>query len=130
MNRRPEAPGIKEQIRDLDVEINESRQEFVFGAMPRTRWVELSERFTDPDTEELDVEQFGPYLISESSVDPVMTLDDVNEMWETWSAAETEQFYICAYRVNREVRDIPFISAGIDTTPTSGENSTTADPEE
>lgn len=128
-NRKPEAPALQERIRDLDVKIAESRVPFVFGAMPRTRWVELDEEFTGDDGE-LDVEGFGPHLLAESSVDPVMTLEDVAEMWDTWSAAETEQLYIAAYRVNREVRGIPFIDAGTGATPSSGSNSTTSVDEE
>lgn len=131
-NRKPEAPAMHARLLELDVLLAEQRVPFVFGAMPRTRWNELVEQFTDPDTDELDVEAFGPYLLSESAIDPPMTLDDVAGMFEgdVWSPGETEQLYIAAYRVNREVRDIPFTSAVTGQTANSETNSTTAPPEE
>ena len=129
MNRRPEAPAIKERIGLLDEQIAELRVPFTFAALPRSRWMELMDEFTDDD-DELDMEGFGPVLLSESSLDPKMTFEDVVTMWNEWSAAETEQLYIAAYRVNREVRDIPFTSAVYDTTESSDSNSTTAFPEE
>lgn len=129
LNRRPEAPVLKEQIRVLDTKIAESRVAFKFQAMPRTRWVELTGEHTGED-DELNPETFGPWLLSESSLDPVMTYEQCLAMWDDWSAGETEQLYIAAFRVNREVRDIPFISAAYDSTEISDSNSTTALPEE
>ncbi len=134
-NRTPEAPAMRARLLELDVLIAEQRVAFVFGAMPRTRWNELVDEFTVEDTngdDELDVEAFGPYLLSESAIDPPMTLDDVADMFtgDNWSPGETEQLYIAAYQVNREVRDIPFISAVTAATANSEQNSTTAPPEE
>ena len=130
INRRPEAPALLDRIRELDGQIAESQIPFILGAMPRTRWVELVDEYTDPEDGELVVEAFGPWIIAESSVDPVMSYDDVIEMWETWSAAETEQLSIAAFRVNREVRDIPFTSPDTARIGSSDSNSTTASPEE
>lgn len=133
LNRRPEAPAIQDRIRELDVLIAESKVPVVFAAMPRTRWVELWDQYTDAD-DELDLEGFGPEIIAASWIDddgqPAASLDDVQELWGTWSAAETEQLYIAAFRVNREVRDIPFTSPGIERTGSSDSNSTTASQEE
>jgi hypothetical protein len=129
LNRRPEAPVLKDRIRELDEKIAESKVAFTFQAMPRTRWVELTNEYKD-ENDEIDPEAFGPWLLSESSLDPKMTYQDCVSMWDDWSAGETEQLYIAAFRVNREVRDIPFISAAYDTTENSDSNSTTASPEE
>jgi hypothetical protein len=130
-NRRPEAPAMRERILELEIAIAEQRVPFVFGAMPRTRWNELVEEFTDDD-DELDVEGFGPYLLSESAIDPVMTLEDVADMFtgDVWSPGETEALYMAAYRVNREIRDVPFTNAVTAATANSEPNSTTALPEE
>ena len=138
INRRPEAPALRNRIRELDSEIAGAKVAVVFAAMPRTRWVELVNEHTvhtdGPEDDELDVEQFGPEIIAESWIDDngntAATLDQVRELWGTWSAAETEQLYIAAYRVNREVRDIPFTSPGTDATGSSDSNSTTASREE
>lgn len=130
MSRRPEAPAMKERLRELDDLIAKAQVPFVFQAVPRTRWLELVDDYTDPDDDELMVEGFGPVMIAESSLDPAMTVDDVLAMWDDWSAAETEALYIAAWKVNRETRNIPFTGAGTGTTSTTGSNSTTAPLEE
>lgn len=130
INRRPEAPALQERIRELDGLIADSQQAFTFQAMPRKRWMELVDEYVDPNDDELMVEGFGPVMISESSFDPVMSVEDVEQMWAEWSTAETELLYIAAWKVNRESRNVPFTAAGIGTTSTTGSNSTTASPEE
>jgi len=135
INRRPIAPGMRERLVELDQLIHDARVPFTFKAMGRSRWVELVEEFTDDKTGELDIEGFGPLMLSESSVDPEtggqwMTADDVKTLWKEWSAAETEELYIACFRLNREVRDIPFIGAVTDETANSDSNSITADPED
>lgn len=129
-SRVPEAPGLRERLREVENLIVESQVPFTFQAMPRTKWNELVDAFTDEDTDELFVEGFGPEIMAASSLDPKMTVDDVLALWDEWSSAETEQLYIAAYKVNREVRDIPFTPAGIEPTPITGSNSTTADQDE
>jgi len=134
-NRPEEAPGLRDQIREVEALIEKSRIPVTFQAMPRTRWTELIDAYTlDDGTGEIDVEGFGPEIIAASWVNGdgnlATKIEDVREMWGTWSAAETEQLYIAAYRVNREIRDIPFTSPDIDETQSSDLNSTTAPPEE
>lgn len=127
INRTPEAPALRDRIRELDAAIAEAKIPIVFKAMPRTRWVELVDEYTVDG--ELDVEGFGPEIIAASWADDDVAVEQVRELWNTWSAAETEQLYIAAYRVNRELRDIPFTSPDTAETGTSDSNSTTASPE-
>lgn len=129
LNRPPAAPAMHDRLRELDVEIDAARVPFVFQAFGRDLWMELAEDHTD-EKGDLDVEAFGPLIIAESAIDPVMTVEQVQRLWKEWSAAETESLYMAAFRVNREVRDIPFISAASDETENSDSNSTTAYPED
>lgn len=135
LNRRPEAPVLKQRISELDAEIAESKVAFTFMAMGRTEWRDLVAEHTPPDADDVDPETFGPAMIAESSVDAVtfksnMTLKQATKLWGQWSAAETEALYIAAFRVNREVRDIPFTSVVTETTESSDSSLITASPEE
>ena len=124
-----ELPAMRDRLSDLDVEINDQTVPFTFKAIPRPEWDALiEEHIKDPDEDVSD--EFMRDVISQSSVDPEMSLKDVEKLWAKWGSGETDQLYLTAFRANREVRDIPFTEA--DTSPTSsiGSNSTTSDHEE
>jgi len=70
--------------------------------------------------------------MAKASVDPKLTQADVKKMFRDpdWSAAEIDELFQTAYDVNREVRNISFMQAGISEMLSSGLSSTTAQNEE
>lgn len=122
----PSLSALEARRDELAAAMAEARIPFRFEAMPRTRWLSLLDEYdVDGSTEELP-DDFAKAMVLHSLVDPAADADQVDQMWEAWSLAETDQLVLAAWRVNREVRDIPFTVAGTDTTSTTGSRSTTA----
>jgi hypothetical protein len=121
-------PRLRSELEALDATIRAETVTIRFTALPRRRWLELVElHMADGDE---PTEEFAKAIVLESAVEPKFSTDDVDQIWESWSSAETDELFIAAWRVNREVRDIPFISGGTGETPSIASNSTTAQSEE
>ncbi|KKN27921.1 hypothetical protein LCGC14_0859450 [marine sediment metagenome] len=123
-------PGLRQQLLDLSDEMVEATVTFTFKSFPRKAWNDAVTRFEDGDGNL--GEDFEVFIIAKSSVDPKLTAKQVRSMFTSkdWSAAEIDQLFDAAYRVNREVRNTLFTQAGISEILNSGLSSTTAQSEE
>ena len=123
-------PGLQQQLLDLKDEIEKETRTFKFESFSKDDWDAAVEKYGDDDG--VLSKGFEIYIIAKSAVDPKMTQKQVKAMFRSkdWSAAETDQMFDAAYKVNREVRNTLFTQAGISEMLTSGLSSTTASLEE
>ena len=123
-------PGLRQELVDLSELIDKATATFKFTSMPRKQWQDAVEKYQDKDGKL--GEDFEVFIIAKSAVDPKLTQKDVRGMFRSpdWAAGEIDELFQAAYDVNREVRNILFMQAGISEMLNSGLNSTTAQSEE
>jgi len=121
-------PALKQRLFDIEEQIRSNTAKITFQAVPRTAWQKMIDELCDEDG--TITEAFARGIVQASATDPKLSVDEVDQIWDTWSAAETDALYLGAWRVNREVRDIPFTSDGIEQILNTVSKSTTAPNEE
>lgn len=125
--------SLRAEYAELEEEIEAAQVVFEFQAISRDDWMRLVNTYAGGDESVNEItDDFAKHLVQEACVEPKMTMRDLDEMWasENWSMGETDKLFTGAWNVNRKVRDVPFIGAGIDGTPSTGERSDIAPLEE
>lgn len=134
LNRRPEAPVLEAEIEELQKAIDAASVPFTFQALPRRDFLKLVDECPPrpDDTEDgfdFNPEELGPRLIAASALEPTMTVAQAEEIWNGWEDAVVTDLFALAFRVNKEVREVPFGKRSSDAIPSSTKSSTTALPE-
>jgi hypothetical protein len=142
-NEPDRAPAVEKAIDEIEATIAESRVAFTFQAIGRANYGKLLDEWkpregnpTDKDVG-FNTDEFPPRLLALSAVDPAMTLLQAQEVWDSWSDAETTKLVLTAIKANRESVDIPFTRTGsrmeasntdsVSPTPTTMESHTKTD---
>lgn len=113
--------------RRLAEQVEATRQTFVFEGIGRRQFNELLESAPPKEEDiEFDPDIFIPALLAAGCVEPGLTLEQAQRIYDEWTDAEVTALFLAAFGANRTARDIPFINAGTDTTQDSGSNSITA----
>lgn len=120
-NERDTAIPIQAKLEEVEEEIAEARQPFVFQSIGRKAYSALLDEFKprDGNAEDKDVgfnvEEFPAHLIALSSHDPEISLKQAREIWDSddWSDAETTQLLAAAVVANKEIVDVPFTNDGL-----------------
>lgn len=100
---------LAKQVSGLRKKIRESETEFRFRALGDREWSDLLAAHPSPDADKMwDPETFGPALIAACAVDPVMTAEQVKELFEVLNGAQRDELWRGAYEVNVEAPGIPF----------------------
>ncbi len=114
-NRTPVAPRLKKDLEILREEAANYEAEFTFQDIGRQRLDKLisEHRPTDALIEaepnaEWDPDTFSPTLISECAIEPLISLEDAEAIWNEWSQAETQTLFLAALGVCLERASIPF----------------------
>ena len=128
-NRSPVAPGLRKQLEALEAEALESTVRFVFQDLGRKRFEDLYKSFppTDEQKEEgmaWNPDEFGPALMAASAIEPKMSLDEANEIYDNWASAEVGVLVTTALNANMGVNSIPLSGSGIDSPQSSEQNLT------
>jgi hypothetical protein len=120
-----------EHVADLDAKTAEATVHFELAALPRSEFNALKAECPpiEEDTD-MDIEKFGPLLLAAASVDPELSVEESQQIFEDWPEAEVVQLFNGAYRLNMEVRGIPLAASGLKPTVSSDSKSNTADQEE
>ena len=136
------AAPLEVKLNELQIEAEEASTAFTFQALGRARFEEVKrlhpptedqwERYrervkaawwvTAPEFHELT---FAPALIAACCVEPAMTIEDAQALWDELSDGEAAALYTAALAVNEEVTNRPFSGTDTDTTPNTGPDSTT-----
>lgn len=89
--------------------VRDSETEFRFEALGDKAWSDLVA--AHPPKEKghaFDPETFAPALIAACALDPVMTVDQVKELFDVFNHAQRDALWQGAFDVNTEATGIPF----------------------
>lgn len=106
-----EHPGVAlaEQIAAARERMRESEVEFTFRALGAKAWSDLVAAHPGKtDGEAWDPDTLAPALVAASAVDPAMTQDDVDELFEALNMGQRQALMDAAWQVNGEATSIPF----------------------
>jgi hypothetical protein len=104
-------PGIEiaEQIKEARERMTAAEVPFTFRALGAKAWSDLvAEHPSDKPDEAWDDESLAPALVAACSVDPVMTPDDVEALWEQLNLGQRQELINAAWSVNGEATTVPF----------------------
>lgn len=120
--------ALEQQLADLEQEAHDARVVFKFQALPRKEWTALVDAHQDgkPETDQFNLYTMAPVLIAKCCIDPVMTLEDAQGIWDEWSDGEVAALWTGAHRVQLDARDVIFTQTASNTTPSSERSSSTA----
>jgi len=123
------AKQLREETVTVNLDGGGSTAQLRIRALPRRAYRELLESHpSEKDGEDWDPESFPPALIAASVVDPDLSLDDAQQIWDEWEAAEAGPLFLACWAINeRRAGDrLGFTWPGSAQTSGSGQNSTTA----
>lgn len=102
----------------VEVSVGETKATMLFRALGSKEYDDLIAEYppTKKDKDDGGVwnsEAFPPALIAASSLDPKITLDEANKIWESpdWSRGELFDIFTRLVRLNQEGLDVPFTSS-------------------
>jgi hypothetical protein len=104
---------IAREMEDLRGEMLQHTHHFQFKALPKSKYRDLvadhRPRDGDPDDAQwgANLATFPQALIQACCTDPVMTVEQVEEMCGMLSDGQVVEMFGCAVRLNRENADIP-----------------------
>lgn len=131
LNRIAVAPALTEQIRALEDEIEAKQATFVMSNVGRGRWLDLLSRH-QPSREDaaqgldFDPRTFPPAAVALSCVEPELTLEDAEWLFDALDLAEWSRIWNACLEANlgREAR--PKSLVAIAAARTNGKSSTIA----
>lgn len=89
--------------------VRAAETEFVFQALDDRAWSDILAAHPSKDgSQSWDPETFGPALVAACAIDPVMTLEQVAELFSIANHAQREDLFRGAWEVNTEAPSIPF----------------------
>ncbi|WP_137991269.1 hypothetical protein [Streptomyces vilmorinianum] len=104
-------PGVAvaERIAAARERMREAEVEFTFRALGAKRWSDLVAQHPGKTPEEAwDADTLAPALVAASAVDPAMTAEDVEALFESLNVGQRQQLIEAAWQVNGEATSIPF----------------------
>ena len=133
-NRPAEAPGILDELRDVETELAQSEFPFTFEALGRHKYMRVkaahpARKQDRADRLDFNAETFPAALIAASAVDPVIDDDQATELVERLSDGQFTKLWNAAISVNVGADDVPKSVLRSDTAASNGTSSTTASPE-
>lgn len=101
---------LAERITDLEQQMVDSTVSFRFRALSRNEWaaLEAAHPKREGSDERFNLETFPPALIHACLIDPVMTLDEINELLDLLNEKDRVGLASAAWDVNQEATAIPF----------------------
>jgi hypothetical protein len=104
-------PGIEiaEKIDAARERMREAEVAFTFRALGAKAWSDLvAQHPSEKEDEAWDEESLAPALVAASASDPVMTPEDVAELFEQLNMGQRQELVNAAWVVNGEATTIPF----------------------
>ena len=106
-----ENPGLRlaEQIKDARERMRQAEAEFTFRALGDRAWSDLVAKHPGKTEEDAwDPDSLAPALVSACAVEPVMTAEQVGELFEVLNQGQRQQLIDAAWQVNGEATPVPF----------------------
>jgi len=104
-------PGLAlaEQIAAARERMKESEVEFTFRALGAKAWSDLVAMHPGKTDEDAwDTDSLAPALVAASAVDPEMTREDLDQLFEGLNMGQRQELMDAAWQVNGEATSIPF----------------------
>lgn len=101
--------GLARQIAEARERMQAAEVQFTFRALGARAWSDLVA--LHPATEEgqsFDPETLGPALVCASAVDPTMSREELDALFEALNHAQREALIEAAWAVNGEATSVPF----------------------
>lgn len=104
------APAVEaaKKIRELEDAMRESSTTFRFRALGDREYRALKSAHPGTDGAAFNVETYPVALIAASSADPVMTVPDVERLFEVLSEGQRDELFGGAFIVNEGKAGVPF----------------------
>lgn len=99
---------VAERLTAIRAEMLEDTVTFTFRALKRIAWDELNKKHTDEKTSLLNIDAMVPELIAACLVDPAMTADDLDELYDVINDGQRIELGNAAWSVNTEATEVPF----------------------
>lgn len=117
----PKAPELAAELAALEAQADLVSAEFTFQELPRPDFRALVEAHGPEkgSSARWNEETFAPALIAACCVDPVMTIEQAETVWSTWSEAATFLLFSKAWDVNEGKVKVPFFARSTGKTPAS-----------
>lgn len=130
-NEDDTAPGLWQQIADLEAEADAATVMFEVGALPSPEWRRLMFDHPDPEDElRFDPEGFPVVAVAACSVNPKMDEDEAQALAESLSNHQWCKLWGAVWTVNEGDDLRPKYASSTGPAPTSDQSLTTAAPEE
>jgi hypothetical protein len=107
------------QVGILGDDGQQTKVEMVFQAISAAEFDLLKSRYKPTQDQkkmglDYNVDKFAPVLLAKTCIEPAMTEEDANDIWESdnWNRGERMQLLMAALEVCTKGLDIPFISSG------------------
>lgn len=104
-------PGLAlaEQIAEARERMRDSEVEFTFRALGARAWSDLvAQHPGTTDEEAWDAETLAPALVAASAIDPEMSPEELEELFEALNMGQRQALIDAAWRVNGEATSVPF----------------------
>lgn len=130
-NRKPVAPQLQTQLEELRDRAEEIAVKFELRELSRKQYKDIIAEHPDPEGKlRWNEETFAPALIAAACVQPEMTPEQSQELWDEWGPSVAYLIFGTAVEVCEGPTRVPFGEGDSPGTPDSEPSSTTADPEE
>jgi hypothetical protein len=98
---------VAARLTEIRAEMLEDTVTFTFRALKRLAWDELNAKHTG-ENNLLNIDAFLPELVAASLVDPVMTADDLDELYDVINDGQRTALGNAAWSANTEDVAVPF----------------------
>lgn len=107
---------LRADLAALEQEMRDATAVFTFQSIGDKAWSDLlaAHPAREGQEESFDPATFPVALIAASGMDPVMTEDDVRELFDVFTLQQRNALFSAAYSANIRGVDIPFLSASFD----------------
>lgn len=102
---------LADRIRDLEVEITDSEVPFTFRALGRRKYRELLDANQGEPGTRFNPDTFPRALIAACCADPVLTVTDVDRLFDVLNEGAVETLFMAAFTVNEGLTKVPFSAA-------------------
>lgn len=103
------AVAIAEKIAAARERMREAEVPFTFRALGRKAWSDLvADHPSTNEGEAWDADTLPPALVAACAIDPVMTPEDVDALFEQLNEGQREDLIAAAWQVNGEATTVPF----------------------
>lgn len=137
-----EAPELARRLAELEAEVEASAQTFTFKAVGRRKLEDITRAFPPSNAQwerfreaaksslaanppEFDQNAAAAAILSAASVDPVLTVDEAQRLWDELSDGEAAVLWRAAWGVQMQATSRPIFGTGTDETANTGPVSTT-----